>query len=131
MGRTTPEDEAFKQRVAEEFRRARDRAIADGYSVEGFVLKLGVTRAALHKYLNQKSIPSLRVLQRARRFWGVRLAYGELGDSYVKPKKNARQMEFQFSVEDVSKEQIEIKRFSPKGPNAVELLVKINFSKTA
>jgi len=131
MGRTTPEDEAFKQRVAEEFKRARDRASAKRFSVEQFAQTLGVTRAALHKYLSQKSIPSLRVLQRARQYWGVRLTYGELGDRYVKPKKDPRQMEFQFSAEDVSKEQIEIKKFSPKGTNAIELLVKIHFSKTA
>lgn len=131
MARTTPEDAAFKQRVAEEFRRARDQAIAKGFSVEQFAQKLGVTRAALHKYLSQKSIPSLRVLHRARQYWGVRLTYGDLGDRYVNLKKDNRQMEFQFSAEAVSKEQIEIKKFSRKGINTAELLIKIHFSKTA
>lgn len=49
---------------------------------------------ALHKYLNQNAIPSLRVLNRARRRFGVRLSYGDLGDGYIKPTKDERQLEF-------------------------------------
>jgi transcriptional regulator with XRE-family HTH domain len=132
MGRITRKDEAFKRRVAAEFRRALDRALAKGFSVEDFARKLGVTRAALHKYLHQESVPSLRVLDRARKYWGVRLTYGDLGDRYIKPgKKDDGQMDFQFSLEDVSSEQIEVKRFSPKGPNSAELVIQIHFSKTA
>jgi len=97
----SPEDkalnEAFKKRVAIEFAAARDRARAKNVSVEDFVASLGVTRAALCKYVNGKAIPSLRVLRRARHYWGVDLRYGELGDGYIRPeKKSPKQLEFQF-----------------------------------
>jgi transcriptional regulator with XRE-family HTH domain len=130
--RSTPEDEEFKRRVAEEFTRARERAERKGFSFEDFLRKLGVTRAAFHKYVNRKAIPSLRVLLRAQRFWEVRLSYGDLGVDYVSTKKkDPRQMEFQFSVADISKEQIEIKKISAKGESAVEFLIRIDFSKSA
>jgi transcriptional regulator with XRE-family HTH domain len=132
MTRSTPVDDAFKRKVAAEFRRAKDRAIKDGYSVEDFVKKLGITRAALHKHLTEKAIPSLRVLDKARRYWGVRLSYGGLGNTFVKgTKKDPRQAEFQFSIADISKDQIEVQRVSPKGETAVEVLIKINLSKIA
>lgn len=131
MTRSTPEDEDFKIRVAEEFLRARGAALKKGMSMEGFVQTLGITRAAYHKYITRKAIPSLRVLSRARKRWGVRLSYGALGSRLVNAKKDSRQMEFQFSIEDVSKDQIEIKRFAPKGEGSVELVIKIDFSKTA
>jgi len=100
--------------------------------VEKFVESLGITRAGFHKYVTRKAIPSLRVLAKARKYWGVRLSYGELGDKYIKAKKeDPRQMKFEFSFTDISKEQIEVKKFSPKGAKAVELLIKIDFSKTA
>jgi transcriptional regulator with XRE-family HTH domain len=132
MTRSTPADEAFKRRVAAEFIRARESARQKGFSVEDFVNKLGITRAALHKYLNLKSIPSLRVLAKARKYWGVQLSYGDLGDAYIQAKKkDSRQAEFQFSIADVSKDQIEIRRVSPKGERALEVLIKIDFSKSA
>ncbi|WP_158942131.1 helix-turn-helix domain-containing protein [Granulicella sp. S190] len=132
----SPEDkalnEAFKKRVAIEFAAARDRARAKNVSVEDFVTSLGVTRAALCKYVNGKTIPSLRVLRRARHYWGVDLSYGELGDAYIKPrKKNSRQLEFQFSTSDITKDQIEIRKFSPKSDGSVELLLRIDFSRSA
>ena len=131
MTRSTPEDEAFKRRVAEEFARARDLARRQKFSYDEFLSKLGVTRAAFHKYMTQKAIPSLRVLHRARKYWGVQLAYGDLGEDYVTTKRrDPRQLEL-FSVADVSKDQIEVKRISPKGETAVELLLRIDFSKTA
>jgi len=130
--RTTPEDEAFMRRVAKEFSRARAQALDKGLSVEEFVATLGVTRAAFHKYVNLKSIPSLRVLNRARRYWGVDVNYGKLGSQYVKTaKKDPRQMEFHFPIAEVSPDQIQIKRFSPKGEKSVELVININFSKRA
>src|SRR5438046_1755917 len=105
------EDEAFRRKVAAEFARARDRACERGFSVEDFVRKIGITRAALNKYINGKSIPRLRVLQKARKYWGVRLSYGELGDTYIKAKKaDPKQARFEFDLGEISKEQIEIKR---------------------
>jgi len=131
MRRSTPQDKAFKRKVAEEFGRARDKAAEKGLSVEQFAQSLGVSRAMLHKYLVQESMPGLRVLQRARKYWGVQLSYGGLGQEFVKRSRDSRQMEMQFSIEDISKDQIEIKKFSPKGEGAVELLIRIDFSKTA
>jgi len=132
MSRSTPEDEAFKRKVAEEFGRARERAEQQEWSFEDFLATLGITRAAFHKYMAQKAIPSLRVLHRAWRYWGVQLAYGDLGDRYIKAKKkDPRQMELQFPLGDISKEQVEVKRFSPKGETAVELLLRIDLSKSA
>jgi transcriptional regulator with XRE-family HTH domain len=133
---TNPEDkalnEAFKKRVASEFASARDRAKLKGDSIEEFVRSLGITRAALCKYVNGKAIPSLRVLRRARQYHGVNLSYGELGDGYLKSRrKNPRQMELQFSMSEVSKEQIVIKKFAPKGDSSVELWINIDFSKSA
>jgi transcriptional regulator with XRE-family HTH domain len=132
----TPEDkrlnDGFRERVASEFRLARERAKAKGMSIEQFVASLGITRAALCKYVNAKAIPSLRVLRRARQYHGVNLNYGELGDRYLSARrKDPRQMEFQFTIMDNSKDQIVIKRFSPKGESSAELLLSIDFSKRA
>lgn len=125
-------NEEFRKRVATEFAAARDRAKAKNVSVEEFVGSLGVTRAALSKYVNGKAIPSLRVLRRARHYWGVDLSYGELGDEYIKPQKgNSKQLELQFSMKDITKEQIEVKKLSPKSDGSVELLLRIDFSKSA
>lgn len=125
-------DEAFKKRVASEFAGARDRATANGDSIEDFVRSLGITRAALCKYVNGKAIPSLRVLRRARKYHKVNLSYGELGVGYLKTRKSdPRQMELQFSMSEISKDQIEIRKFRPKGESSVELWINIDFSKGA
>ena|SRR5258708_337951 len=132
MPTSTPEDKAFKRRVAEEFNRARDRALAKGLTIEDFVRSLGITRAGFHKQITGKTMPSLRVLRNARKYWGVRLSYGELGDRYVSAKKaDPRQMGFAFMIEGISKDQFDVKRVSRKGPNAIELVIQIDFSKTA
>ncbi len=100
--------------------------------MEQFVARLGITRAAFHKHVTCKAIPSLRVLSNARKYWGVDLSYSELGEEFIKVrKKNPNQMEFHFSLADISTEQIEVKKFSPKGEGVVELLIRIDFSKSA
>ncbi len=131
-----PEDkalnDAFKKRVVSEFQKARDLAKAQGISIEAFVTSLGITRAALCKYVNGKSIPSLRVLRRARQYYGVDLSYGELGDGYLRAKKkDPRQMELQFTMSEISMDRIQIKKFSPKGDNSVDLWINIDLSKRA
>ena len=40
-------------------------------------------------------------------------------------------MELQLSLENISKEQIQIRKFSPKGESSVELVIRIDFSKSA
>ena len=132
MSRPDPNEEAFKRRVAVEFRRALADARSKQLSAEEFARTLGITRAGVYKILAGTTIPSLRVLRNARRYWGVHLNYGELGDTYIKAKRiDPRQMEIQFSISDISKEQIEVAKFSPKGENSLELVIKIDFSRTA
>lgn len=130
--RSTRVDDQFKKRLADEFARARNQAKASNLSVEQFVAKLGITRAALHKYLHGKAIPSLRVLERAKKFFGVDIAYGELGQSYVRVQQSdPRQTEFQFVLSDVSSDQISIKKFTPKSEGSAELVISIDLRKRA
>lgn len=134
MKRNTPQDETFKKSVRDEFLAAIKRARKMGYTTDKFAETLGITRAGLHKYVRKEaqSIPSLRVLERARRLWKVRLSYGGLSDEFIARKSvSAGQLEFQFSVGDIAKENIQIQKVSPKGDKAVELLLKIDFSKRA
>ncbi len=88
MKRDTPQDEAFKSAVRDEFLRALHRAQEMGYTVDKFAETLGITRAALHKYTRKQgqSIPSLRVLERARKRWKIRVSYGDLGEGYINKK---------------------------------------------
>ena len=130
--RSTKVDEQFRKKLAVEFARARDRAKASNISVEQFVAKLGITRAALHKYLHRQAIPSLRVLARAKKFFGVDISYGDLGESYVQIRRaDSRQTEFQFTVSDISPDQISVKKFTPKGEAGAELIISIDFRKRA
>lgn len=130
--RSSPEDAAFRRRVAEEFTHARERAAKKGFSADEFAQHLGVTRAAVHKYTTGTAIPSLRVLQKARRYWGVQIPYGDLGETYVRSKRtDPRQMNLHLSLENVSKEQIEVRKFAPSGDQSIELLIRIDFSKSA
>ena len=100
--------------------------------MEQFVAKLGVTRAAFHKYVTCKSIPGLGVLSKARRYWGVKLSYADLDESFFRSKrKDPRQEEFQFSIAGVSKDQIEVKKFSARGESCIDLVITIDFSKDA
>jgi transcriptional regulator with XRE-family HTH domain len=132
MKKANSEDGAFKRRVAEEFEKARERARQDhNLSVEQFAATLGVTKAAYYKYVNKQSMPSLRVLKKARK-WGVRLSYPGLGDGFIRTAKaDPRQMTIQFSGDDVSAQQIKVKRFSPKGDKALELVIHIDLTKSA
>ena len=132
MKKPDPSDEVFKRRVAAEFQRALADARSKKLSAEEFARTLGITRAGVYKILAGTTIPSLRVLRNARKYWRVHLDYGELGDKYIKAKRtDPRQIEIQFAISDISKEQIEVARFSPKGENSLELVIKIDFSKTA
>ena len=105
-----------------------------GYTVDKFAGTLGITRAALHKYTRSESqsIPSLRVLEKARRIWKVRLQYGDLGEGFVsKAPRGHGQLEFQFTTGDIVKENIRVQRVTPRGDKAVELLINISFEKPA
>jgi transcriptional regulator with XRE-family HTH domain len=121
------------QSFAEKLAKARDRAKKkDGTSFEKFAELLGVTRAGLHKYLKKKSVPSLDVLERARRL-GVEVKYGELDIDMIKKraKKDATSPEAQMilplALENLTDQNIVVE-LAPKKPNAIELNVTIRFS---
>jgi transcriptional regulator with XRE-family HTH domain len=133
MRRVDPNDEAFKRKVKAEFKRALDDAQrCRKMTVEEFARSLGITRAGVYKILGGKTIPSLRVLRKARKYWNVRLTYGDFGDGYTKARKaDPRQIEFQFPIGDISKDRIEVERVSPKPNNSVQLVIRIDLSRTA
>ena len=134
MKRDTPQDELFRSTVRNEFLRALSRAQEMGYTVDKFAETLGITRAALHKYTRKQgqSIPSLRVLERARKRWKIRISYGDLGEGYINRKTSADgQLELQFSINDIAKENVQVQRITPKGDSTVEMLLKIDFAKRA
>ena len=132
--RLTSEDKKtlakFKARVAVEFGAAQKRAEMKGDSMEKFAASLGVSRMALWKYLKGKAVPSLPVLRRARRFHGINLPYGDLALKFPGTKReDPRQMKFQFSIADVTKETFEVKKFTARADGSAELLLAIDFSK--
>ena len=118
---------------AEKLTKARDKAKKDdGTSFEKFAELLGVTRAGLHKYLREKSVPSLDILERARRL-GVEVKYGELNVDMIqkRAKKDAASPEAQMilplALEHLTDQNISVELASKK-PNAIELNVTIRFS---
>jgi transcriptional regulator with XRE-family HTH domain len=127
-------DKAFMSSFAAKLSGARDRAKRiDGVSFEKFAELLGVTRAGLHKYLKEKSVPSLDVLERARRL-GVEVKYGELNIEMIKrrakkdPASPEAQMILPLALENLTDQNISIE-LAPKKPNAIELNVTIRFSR--
>jgi predicted transcriptional regulator len=134
MKRHSPLDKAFMKAFAEKLAKARDKAKrVEGTSFEKFAELLGVTRAGLHKYLREKSVPSLDVLERARRL-GVEVKYGELDVDMI--KKRARndasspeaQMILPLALENLTDKSITVE-LAPRKPNAIELNLTIRFSK--
>jgi len=134
MKRHSPVDKAFLKKFAEELLKARDNAkAADGRSFAEFAEMLGVTRAGLHKYLKEKSIPSLDVLERARML-GVDVKYGDLDVSLIKKraKKDRNspeaQMMLPLALESLTDQNITVE-VGHRKPNALELNVTIKFSR--
>jgi predicted transcriptional regulator len=133
MKRHSPRDTAFLKKFAEELVKARDKAkAAKGTSFADFAEMLGVTRAGFHKYLTEKSVPSLDVLERARQL-GVEVKYGDLDVSLIKKRarkdKNSpeAQMMLPLALENLTDQNITVEVGARK-PNAIELNVTIKFS---
>jgi transcriptional regulator with XRE-family HTH domain len=133
MKKHSPIDKAFMKAFAEKLVKARDKAKrVDGTSFERFAELLGVTRAGFHKYLKEKSVPSLDVLERARRL-GVEVKYGELDVDLIKKraKKDAASPEAQMilplALENLTDQNISVE-LAPRKPNSIELNVTIRFS---
>jgi transcriptional regulator with XRE-family HTH domain len=134
MKRHTAIDQAFMKTFAEKLTEARARAKKlDGTSFEKFAEMLGVTRAGLHKYLREKSVPSLDILARARRL-GIEVKYGELNIEMIKKraKKDAASPEAQMilplALENLTDQNISVE-LAPRKPNSIELNVTIRFSR--
>jgi transcriptional regulator with XRE-family HTH domain len=134
MKRHSALDIAFMKSFAEKLAKARDKAKeVDGISFEKFAELLGVTRAGLHKYLKERSVPGLDVLERARRL-GVEVKYGDLNVNLI--KKRARkasaspeaQMILPLALENLTDQNISVE-LAPKKPNTIELNLTIRFSK--
>jgi predicted transcriptional regulator len=135
MKRHSPADKAFLKKFAEELVKARDKTkAADGASFAEFSEMLGITRAGLHKYLKEKSVPSLDVLERARML-GLEVKYGDLDVSLIKKraKKDRNspeaQMMLPLALESLTDQNITV-QVGPRKPNAIELNVTIKFSQT-
>jgi transcriptional regulator with XRE-family HTH domain len=102
-------DRAFMKKFAEKLATAKKKAVeVDGLTVDGFAKSLGVTRAGLHKYEKEKSVPGLGVLQRAREEYGIEVKYGELDVPVLKKaRRKLGQEELQillpFTIEAVEK----------------------------
>jgi transcriptional regulator with XRE-family HTH domain len=129
----SPRDRAFLHKFAEKLSQARKKAReVDNTSFEAFAQLLGVTRAGLHKYLKEQSMPSLDILERARQL-GVEVKYGELDLGLIKrrAKRNESSTEAQMllplAIESLTQQNITVE-VGQKRPNAIELNVTIRFS---
>lgn len=117
---------------AEKLLEARENAKKnDRISYQEFAHRLGVTRAGLHKYLNEKNVPSLDILERARAL-GVEVRYGDLDVPLIKRRarkdstSSEAQMILPLAIETLTDQSITTEVVSRK-PNAIELSVTITF----
>jgi transcriptional regulator with XRE-family HTH domain len=129
----SPRDKAFMKVFAKKLHDAREEAKRkDGLSYEQFAEKLGVTRAGLHKYLNEQSVPSLDTLERARAM-GVEVRYGDLAVDLIKKRAKEddtsaeAQMILPLALANLTDQNVSVE-VAGKKPNAIELNVKITFS---
>jgi transcriptional regulator with XRE-family HTH domain len=125
-------DKAFLAVFAEKLLKAREAAKKnDRISYEEFARRLGVTRAGLHKYLNEKNVPSLDILERAKAL-GVEVRYGDLDVTLIKKRakidntSSEAQMILPLAIESLTDQSITTEVVSRK-PNAIELNVTITF----
>jgi transcriptional regulator with XRE-family HTH domain len=132
MKRRSPRDIAFMKAFADKLRRARENAKRmDGISYEAFASRLGVTRAGLHKYLNEENVPSLDILERAKAL-GVEVKYGDLDVGLIRARakkaddSQEAQMLLPLAIENLTDQNVTIEVGSRK-PNAIALNVTIKF----
>lgn len=133
MKRHSPRDKAFLKVFADKLRKRRQEAKQEeNVSYEAFANSLGITRAGFNKYLNEKSVPTLAVLEKARSEWGIEVKYGELDIDLIKrrAKKDDESPEAQMilplALEKLTDQNITVE-VGPKKPNAIELNVTIRF----
>jgi transcriptional regulator with XRE-family HTH domain len=134
MKKHSPADKAFIKAFAErlEAAKTRETSLPRNLSVEEFAHKLGVTRAALHKYVHGRARPGLDVLERAKTEFGVEVKYGEIDIPLIKRRakhgqSDELQMLLPFAIESLKAEDIEI-RIAEKKNSRITLSVAIRFA---
>jgi transcriptional regulator with XRE-family HTH domain len=126
-------DKAFMKVFAEKLLKARENAKKiEGVSYEEFARKLGVTRSGIHKYFNERNVPSLDILERAKAL-GVEVKYGELDVDLIRTRAKKddtspeAQMLLPLAIENLTDQNVTIEVGARK-PNAIELNVTIKFA---
>jgi len=134
MKRHLPRDKAFMRVFAEKLRQARKKAKdEDNVSYEEFAQRLGVTRAGIHKYLNEENVPSLGILERAKAL-GVEVKYGDLDVNLIKkrgkddPTSSEAQMLLPLVLDGLTDQDVTVE-LGGKKQNALELNVTITFAR--
>lgn len=140
MSRRTAKDRAFAEefgrRLEEAFQRhVKDKKNPDRLSVEAFAKELNLTRAGLHKAKRGKSVPSLDLIQRARKY-GVAVGYGDLSAQILNRSRTRRskkstgtdiQLFLPFAVENLKKDSLRVELGEHK-QDTVEVRVWIKFA---
>jgi transcriptional regulator with XRE-family HTH domain len=109
--------------------------VAKNWNAQTAARELGVSRASFYKYLAKDDVPSLAVLRRAVKNWGVKLKYADyaLDDEFFENSVRERgpvkekQIPLPF-IEGLRNEDIEVLAVIPRKPNAVELKLRIKFA---
>jgi transcriptional regulator with XRE-family HTH domain len=120
----------FAQKLSDARKKAKEQ---DGISYGEFAGKLGVTRAGISKYLNEKNVPSLDILERAKQL-GVEVKYGDLNVGVIKrrakqnPGSPEAQMLLPLAIENLTDQNVHVE-VSRRKPNGIELSVTISFSR--
>lgn len=124
----TPEDDVFLEQFASQLRSFYDKATADGVTDENFAVTLGISRAALKKYLSGTAMPCLRSVVLAYTQYGLLVPY--LGVPLFTGRKRqlkraaVQQLELPFEIRALSQSQVDMKLES-KGANQFQLRVHI------
>ncbi len=109
-------------------KKAKDQ---DNIPYEEFAQRLGVTRAGIHKYFNEKNVPSLEILERAKAL-GVEVKYGDLDLNLIKKRakndnaSSEAQMLLPLVLDGLTDQNIRVE-LAGKKQNAIALNVTITF----
>jgi len=141
MSRRTAKDRAFAEEFGKRLESAFQKYVKDKknpkrMSVQAFAKKLNLTRAGLHKAKRGKSVPSLDLIQRARKY-GVSVGYGDLS-ARIGQRKSADhpsikngdtdlQLFLPFAVENLKKDSVRVE-LGEHIKDTVEVRVWINFA---
>jgi transcriptional regulator with XRE-family HTH domain len=132
----SPEDKAFIHEFAVLLRAAKKKHTRPHgkLKVKEFAKALGVTPAALHKYLNERSRPGLDVLERAKTEFGLNATYGAMDANLIKRrakrsrKSDEAQMFLPFAIESLDASDINV-GITNRKRNGVVLTLNITFGR--